>query len=113
MTENTADLEMPRSHHDRAEEIVRRHMSAAMGLGLVPIPIVDFLGLSAIAMDLLRSLAAEYGQTFSPKKAKTIISSLIGGGAGVAGTALFASLVKFVPIVGQTTGAVYASIVGG
>ncbi len=98
---------------EQVEAILRNHIYGAMGVGLVPIPIVDFVGFSAIQLDLIRALSKEYNVPFKATEAKEIICALIGGGAGVAGTTLLASLVKFIPIIGTTTGALSATIIGG
>ena len=95
------------------EAILRKHIYGAMGVGLVPIPIVDFVGFSAIQLDLIRALSKEYNVPFKATEAKEIICALIGGGAGVAGSTLLASLVKFIPLIGTTTGALSATLVGG
>lgn len=98
---------------EQVEAILRKHIYGAMGVGLVPFPIVDFVGFSAIQFDLIRALSKEYNVPFKATEAKEIICALIGGGAGVAGTTLLASLVKFIPIIGTTTGALSATLVGG
>lgn len=98
---------------EQVESILRNHIYGAMGVGLVPIPIVDFVGFSAIQLDLIRALSKEYNVPFKATEAKEIICALISGGAGVAGTTLLASLVKFIPIIGTTTGALSATIIGG
>jgi len=98
---------------EQVEAILRNHIYGAMGVGLVPIPIVDFVGFSAIQLDLIRALSKEYNVPFKATEAKEIICALIGGGAGVAGSTLLASLVKFIPLIGTTTGALSATIIGG
>ncbi|MBN2702989.1 MAG: DUF697 domain-containing protein [Pontiellaceae bacterium] len=98
---------------ESVEAILRKHIYGAMGVGLVPIPIVDFVGFSAIQFDLIRALSKEYNVPFKATEAKEIICALIGGSAGVAGTTLLASLVKFIPLTGYITGAVSSTLVGG
>ncbi|MBN2686033.1 MAG: DUF697 domain-containing protein [Pontiellaceae bacterium] len=98
---------------EQVEAILRKHIYGAMGVGLVPIPLVDFIGFSAIELNLIRALSKEYNVPFKVTEAKEIICALIGGGAGVAGTTLLASLVKFIPFIGTTTGTLSATIIGG
>lgn len=95
------------------DRTIRNHVYASMGLGLAPIPLLDLVGLGAIQINLVRCLAKEHQVPFKKNVAKTIISALVGGILPVGVAPLFTSLVKFIPFVGLTTGAVSMSILGG
>lgn len=98
---------------EEAKKVVRNHVAASMVVGLIPLPLVDFVGVTGIQLNMLRRLAKAYSVPFSKDKGKNVISSLIGGGASLPiGTAL-ASLVKVVPVIGQTTGALAMPIATG
>lgn len=92
---------------------IRHHVYASMALGLAPIPIVDLVGLTAVQVDLVRSLAKKYEVPFKKNLSKTLIGALLGGVLPVGTVPLFASLVKFIPVIGLTTGAVSVSLLGG
>ena len=98
---------------DRLEKLSKYHILASMGIGLVPLPIVDMVALMGIQLNMTRKLSAEYGILFRQDMGKSIISSLMGGvlpmtlGLGVA------SLIKFIPLIGYTTSAVTMPIVSG
>lgn len=62
-------------------EIIRRHALMAAGVGLVPLPAVDFVGTTAVVMRMLRRLAAHYEVEFFPEAARAALSALLGGGA--------------------------------
>ncbi|WP_337842011.1 DUF697 domain-containing protein [Rheinheimera sp.] len=96
-----------------AESIVRHHTYAAAGVGLIPIPWVDFIGLTAIQLKMLSQLAEKYKIEFSEAKGKAIIGSLVSGFIPVAIVQPVASLIKAIPLIGQTTGAITMSILGG
>lgn len=89
-----------------ARRIVRRHALAAAGLGLVPIPAVDVATTAAVALTMLRRLAAYYGTPFTPDRGKAAIAALLGG-AATGGAALGgAALAKAVPGVGTGLGVI-------
>ena len=90
---------------EKVKKIVRNHVAASMAVGLVPIPLVDFVGVTGIQLNMLRSLAKAYSVPFSKDKGKNVLTSLIGGGASLPIGVAFGSLVKLIPVIGQTTGA--------
>jgi len=97
----------------RVETITRNHILASLGVGLVPIPIADIVGVLAVNLDLIRSLSKEYGVPFQQDRGKAILTSLLGGLFPVAVGGTVISLLKFIPIVGQTTGAVALPVLAG
>ncbi|MEI7823692.1 MAG: GTPase, partial [Chlorobiaceae bacterium] len=44
----------------RIERHARNHILAAMGVGLVPIPLADLVALVGIQLDMIRTLSSEY-----------------------------------------------------
>lgn len=98
---------------EELDAVIRNRVYASMALGLAPIPVVDLVGLTAVQIDLVRVLAKKYDVPFKRNAAKTIISALVGSVVPVGVAPLFASLMKMVPYVGLTTGAVSISILGG
>lgn len=97
----------------QAEELIRKHSYAAAGVGLIPIPWVDFIGLTAIQLKMLNQLSKTYEVEFSEERGKAIIGSLVSGFLPVAIAQPVASFIKAIPLIGQTTGAVTMSILGG
>jgi uncharacterized protein (DUF697 family) len=95
------------------DQIVRRHVYGAMALGLVPVPIIDVVGLTALQLNLVNSLSKAYGVNFQANLVKPIIGSLVGGVLPVAVTPIFASLIKAIPVIGYTAGAASLSLLGG
>lgn len=96
-----------------AEAIIRKRVYAAMGVGLVPIPLVDLAGLTAVQMEMIYALTKAYGIEFKTKRVRSIVASLCGSFLSVASVPFFASLFKSIPIIGSTTGAAANSIIGG
>ncbi len=96
-----------------AEQTTRKRVYAAMGAGLIPFPIVDFMALTGIQMELVKSLCTIYDVPFKKDIGKTLVTTLIGGGLPVHTSPLLASMVKNIPLIGTTTGAITLSVVGG
>jgi uncharacterized protein (DUF697 family) len=95
------------------EKIINNGVYASVGVGLVPIPVVDFVGLTAVQLKMLHSLSKAYGVEFSEDRGKAIIGALISGFLPLTLARPVASLIKAIPVIGQTTGAVTMSILGG
>ncbi len=117
MTNNTFNPNSPDEKLDErlieAEHLVRMSMYYAAGLGLVPLPVFDLVGITSIQLDLLRRLSDLYGVKFSQDMGKNVLASLIGGGVSYSIAPLLASAVKVIPLVGSVLGAVSMSATGG
>lgn len=98
----------------KAEGIVRRNVYWALGVGIVPFPIVDFVGLTAVELKLIKELSDCYGVKFTENTAKSIIGSLAVsiGSLGLA-EAVAGSLLKLIPAVGTVVGVVGVSVIAG
>ncbi len=107
----TEPKEVPK---EQLDAILRHHVWGAIGVGLVPIPLVDLVALTGVQLNLLRKLAKVYGLPFFKDTAKNILSSLAGGALPVAvAPGVAASVAKFIPIFGQTVGVVTMPIIAG
>ncbi len=112
--ENTAEEAakvMPCEHE--VDAIIRKRVYAAVGLGFVPVPLVDLAGLTAIQLEMVYALSKAYGVEFKKERVKSIISSLCGSVVTVAAVPMLASLFKCIPVIGTTAGAATLSITGG
>jgi uncharacterized protein (DUF697 family) len=98
---------------DRLEKLCKYHILASMGIGLVPFPVVDMVALMGIQLNMVRKLCAEYGVPFKQDAGKSVITSLLGGILPVPVGLALISLLKFVPVIGLTTGAVTMPVVSG
>lgn len=84
-----------------------------MGVGLIPVPLVDVVALMGIQLDMIKKISVEYGILFKQDRGKSIITSLMGGLFSTQMGIGLSSLIKFIPIIGQTTGAVAMPIISG
>jgi len=98
---------------ERVDTTLRHHVLGALGVGLIPIPIVDLVALTGIQLNLLRKLAAEYDVPFSEDLVKNILGSLIGGSIPVLFSRAFFSVIKGIPLIGSTAGALTMPILAG
>ena len=109
--ENTCECACP--SEEVVDAIIRKRVYGAIGIGFVPVPLVDFLGLTALQIELIHALAKAHGVEFKKERVKSIISSLCGGLLTTASVPLAASLLKSIPVIGLTAGAATISIMGG
>jgi len=98
---------------EEVSKIVRNHVVGSMGVGLIPIPLVDIVALTGVQLNMLRKLAKAYGIPFSKDKGKNVLASLLGAGMSVPIGATLSSLVKAIPVVGQATGALTMPVTAG
>jgi uncharacterized protein (DUF697 family) len=84
----------------KASEIIKNHVGFSLGAALMPMPGVDLLAVSAVQLNMLRSLAKLYGVGFLDALGKNIVSAVVGSSAARLG----ASLVKAIPGVGTIIG---------
>ena len=102
--------DVPKEELDR---IVRHHVWGAMGVGLIPIPAVDMVGLAGIQLNLARRLAQAYGLSFSEDSARNIITTLVASFVPAAMAFPVFSLAKMIPLIGQSLGAITMPALGG
>ncbi len=98
---------------EEANKLIANRVKWAMGVGLVPIPIVDLVGLLGLQISLVQSMAKMYDVPFKENVARSLITSLMGSIIPVFVAAPVTSLLKAIPIIGQATGAVSMSLIGG
>lgn len=96
-----------------AEELIKKSMYVSMAAGLVPVPVFDFLAISAIQLEMIRRLSHIYGIPFMEGKVKNLLGAVIGGSLSSSAAPLFASLGKMIPVVGWSIGAVTLPLAAG
>jgi uncharacterized protein (DUF697 family) len=93
----------------QAIEIVRNHVSIAMGTALIPFPGAGFFGVASVQMNMLRQLAMLYEAPFMNVLGKNLLFAMLG--AGTAGVG--ASLVRIIPGIGLLAGDLSLSLFSG
>jgi len=88
-----------------AEKIIRENVLWAGGGGLIPVPVLDVVAITAVELKMLKELASLYELSFREDQVKNILFSLaVGLGAPTLGLAVTISLFKAVPLVGSLSG---------
>ena len=88
-------------------------MLKAMGVCLIPVPIIDTMALTRVQVNLLRNLSEAYGIKFSRYKVKNLIATLVGRSLILSLSVPVASFMKIIPVVGQTVGSFGMSVSAG
>lgn len=80
-----------------ANKVIAQKTAIAAGIGFIPVPLLDMVGITSIQLSMIRDIAKIYHIPFKKHLTKSIIGSLIGN-IGTVG------LMKFIPIVGAVLG---------
>lgn len=117
MSEATADTQIQALATEkqlRADIVIKNNVLWSLGGGVVPIPLIDLVAITAVQVKMLKEISDVYGVTFCENKVKNIVAALIGGVSATGiGRLLMASAFKFIPVVGPVLGAVSVPAVAG
>jgi len=94
---------------ESADAVIRQHVIWAVGAGLVPVPIADFVAVTAVQLDLIRQLCTLHGVSYEEGTGKVWVGALTGGAIARIG----ASAIKAIPGIGSILGGVSMSIASG
>ncbi len=97
----------------RANEIVKNYMLGTLGVGILPIPVLDLVALTAIQLKMVHSLARLYDQAFSRHLGKSLIVSLVGGCVPVSFSLNLSAFKNFIPFYGPAARMIFMSIFAG
>lgn len=98
----------------RAEAIIHRNVLWALGAGILPFPIFDVVAVTAVQLKMLKELSDLYGVKFKKSLVKKILGSLLAGLGSVGlGILVGVGLIKVIPPLGITLGAVSVSVFAG
>ena len=95
------------------EVVIDRYMFAAMGVGLVPVPVVDLVGVGAVQFKMIQKLAEMHGIEASDTRVRQGLISLLGGAVPAFGAMPLFTFAQMIPVIGWTVGASAGSILGG
>lgn len=99
---------------DVVERAIRRHVHWSIGIGVVPLPLLDFAVITGIQINLLRVLAELYGLPFAQHAGRKFIASLLASVLPVVSApTLAASVSKALPVMGQAAGVLTLPVLGG
>jgi len=95
------------------DQIIKKHSYWAAAAGLIPIPLADAAAVSAIQLDMLKSLCEHYKLDYSKEQGKSMVSSLVSASLASFLARAGASAVKTIPVVGTAVGITSMSLMSG
>jgi uncharacterized protein (DUF697 family) len=113
--------EKPPTPSDAADSIINKNALIAAAVGVMPIPVLDIVGIAGVQAKMLDELNRKYYPDDPPDKAgfsKNFIQNLLTIVLGSFGPAVLfggalGSALKFVPIIGALPGGGAVSLIGG
>jgi uncharacterized protein (DUF697 family) len=94
---------------ENAHDVIKQHVVWACGAGMVPVPLVDYVAVSAIQVDLIKQLCTLHGVDYSEGGGKMWVSALTGGAIARIG----ASAIKAIPGIGSVLGGLSMAVASG
>ncbi len=97
----------------QAHKTIKYYAAGAMAVGLIPIPLIDFVAWTGVQLTMVHSIAEQYQIPFERDRVQALLTSLLGGLVPTVISAPVASFSKAIPLIGQSFGLVSAAIIGG
>lgn len=94
----------------QADVIIRNSVVFSSGAGLIPIPIVDLMAVTAVQLEMIRRLSKLYEVDFKETEGKAAILALTSSSLARLGGRMLA---KMIPVVGSIVGGVAVSALSG
>lgn len=94
----------------KANAIVRDHSFISNGIGLIPMPVVDLVGISASQFAMITRLAKLYDTPIKKSLLKSILSIVVYELSAIGTYKIAVSLFKSVPFIGSLAGPVATSV---
>lgn len=95
----------------KVDMTISKHVGTALGFGFIPVPLVDFIAITGVQLDMVYRLCRIYEIDFSTQAVRGVLASLIG--AGVPLQPLLTSSIKMIPGVGAAAGFFAAPALAG
>jgi uncharacterized protein (DUF697 family) len=103
------DLIPMKEKQDEIARIIRNHVLVSMGMGAVPIPVVDVALVTGTQLNMIHRLSEVYGKEYSESSARAWVGALAGGLAARMG----AGALKLIPGLGSLLGGVSMAVMSG
>ncbi|SFB79568.1 YcjF family protein [Pseudoalteromonas denitrificans] len=87
------------------QAIIEKYSKWSFGAGLIPVPAIDLVALTAIQLKMVAEIAEAYGESFSENRVKSVVTALLGGAIPqTLTTGGISSTLKAIPIFGSVVG---------
>ena len=103
----------PTPIEDQAQEIIKNHVLYSMGAGVIPLPIIDIIAITALQLDMIKHLCRHYDVDYFENKGKAIVTSLTGTTLGRMAGYTIGSALKAIPGIGSIMGGITLSVTAG
>jgi len=97
-------------HYPYARRTVNRYALYTGGAGLIPIPVIDIMSISALQLKMIKDLGDIYGVKFRENVVKASVGVLLGGVASMALVKGTTGFLKSIPLVGGIIGGASVSL---
>lgn len=97
----------------KANNIIEEHALIGAGVGLMPVPMIDILGVGANRLWMLRKLSKLYGVKYHRAMVRSLIASTVSLISAHSAISITASIIKVVPVVGYAAGSLAISTYAG
>jgi uncharacterized protein (DUF697 family) len=97
----------------KAESLIKSYTIATMAITTVPVPVFEFVAVSAVQLRLIQQLAHLYEKPFGKEIGVSVLSSLLTTIGGALGTYAAAGLLRLVPVVGPALSLASGPITSG
>jgi uncharacterized protein (DUF697 family) len=85
---------------DEIVKLIRKRANYAAGVGLLGFSFLNFAGVTAIQVEMVKRLCAKYDKTFSETAAKNIISGLLSSVGATLAAPFVSDVALAIPLVG-------------
>lgn len=92
------------------DSIIEDHIWFSTVPGMLPVPVLDVVAISAVQVDMIRQLCRHYGQPFDEQRGKAIVLSLTTSAFGRISAYSARSVFKAIPVVGWAIGGAAMSL---
>src|SRR5262245_37285966 len=82
-TKSVPDAEAAYSRIARGEAIIQRNVLWAVGAGIIPVPIVDFVAVTGVQLKMVKELSDVYEVPFKSHIVKKLVYTLLSGFASI------------------------------
>jgi uncharacterized protein (DUF697 family) len=114
ITPEVATPAVVETNEQKSDKVTRRYVLWSMGGGLIPIVGLDIAAIIAAQLKMISELSKVYGVEFKENRAKSIVTTLIGGlGIVPVGTGVLFSAMKLIPLVGPLAATVALPVSAG
>jgi len=96
-----------------AESLIKSYAIATLAVAAVPVPLFDFVAITAVQLHMIRRLAHLYGKPFGEEIGASVVSALASTLIGGLGSYATVGLLRLIPVVGQAASLAGTSITAG